>query len=194
VGADYASKATIWKSAIQVAPGNPRIWVSLADSSPEVDTRLRYDRYKKALELSAQRGRWFAGAESEWPLRTGDLAMDLGLLDEARTQYRAALEHAAIESQRIAANVSLGIVYSLTGESDLAEQHLREALRLDADNVPHWKILAEHLARNQQFDKARAAWREASRLALDDPLIRSRFQALETQPSEPTEENSMRKS
>jgi Tfp pilus assembly protein PilF len=114
--------------------------------------------------------------------------------DEARKQFRAALEHAVIKSQRVAANVSLGVVYSLSGESDLAEQHLREALRLDADNVPHWKILAEHLARNQQFEKARAAWREASRLAPDDPLIRSRLQALETQPTDPTEENDMRKS
>ena len=86
-------------------------------------------------------------------------------IDPARTSALRALE---LEPNLASAHVTLGTLYSYTGQNDLAGHELDEALRLDRFNAPAYGALAELYARQGRTELVEPTLKKAVSLAPDD--------------------------
>ena len=89
-------------------------------------------------------------------------------LDAAVAEYVASQE---INADRPEGELNLGLIYMRLGRADLAEQHYRQALKLESSFAPAYVNLADLYRAQQRDEDGERLLREAVRAAPEDPSV-----------------------
>jgi tetratricopeptide (TPR) repeat protein len=145
----YAEALDCFMVALRHNPLSALAWAGLGHVAfLQSEDQKAYQHYHKAITLSAQ--------NVDIRLRLADLAADMGLYDEAIShiqvcQKQNPLPPAALKQQLVA---RLGIYQALAGYKADAEQSLKQAAALDANNAEVRAVLGQLYVQSGRAEEA----------------------------------------
>lgn len=155
--ADYDTAVSIWQTAVEARPDNPRAIANLGEA---VHGEGRLDEaialYRRALEMDPER------AVVHYNL--GNALRSQGDRKAAVRQY---LEAVRIDPDYARAHNNLANEFQLLGKLDLAITHYRRALEIQPRNAKAHYNLGEALRQQGELDAAIAEYRQAASIGVE---------------------------
>ncbi|MCG8652730.1 MAG: tetratricopeptide repeat protein, partial [Pirellulales bacterium] len=126
--ADYSSALRIHQVDARRHPDNPRVWYAISEQQTFKRPEPKIELMRRAIELSEQRGYFYAGTDYKWRHDLADTLFVLGQASLARPYYEEALRHTYNKLQHTETVFRLAMVASMEGRNEDAERLFQEAL------------------------------------------------------------------
>ncbi|MEL6106243.1 MAG: hypothetical protein AAFU85_09405 [Planctomycetota bacterium] len=153
---DYVSALRLAQVDAQRQPENPRALYRVAafdddSSQAQLETALR-----RAIQMSEERGYWYAGTDYKWRRELADLLYLTGRPTEAAPWYVEALKENHNPLQEAEVIMSLAIIASINGENDTADKLFKKGIAMETEVTDQLEQAYQtHMRRlSQQSDQA----------------------------------------
>lgn len=150
---DYVSAEQLVRVDVRRQSENPRSVYQLGYLTRERDPAQFEAAIRRAIELSEDRGYFYAGTNYKWPRDLADLLFFQGRFDEAEHWYLSALAEKHSDLQEAEVLLSLAVIASRKQQSEKANQCFERALSLDTQIQSDIRAAYDaHLANGRRTD------------------------------------------